>query len=153
MRPTFLLRATHYKPSIQFLGKRSNVPHAPHAPAPHPCSPPEITDSFQSFLVKLQSSSGGASNPSSNPKGQTSADSKAGKLEKGGLSKSGSNPSSSQTSSSTSASTSASSGSGKPVDFENFWEAPSYLWTPKEVSEKEIESIMSGGATDIRTGP
>ncbi|WWD15651.1 hypothetical protein CI109_100073 [Kwoniella shandongensis] len=133
MRPTFLLRATHYKPSIQFLGKRSNVPHAPHAPAPHPCSPPEITDSFQSFLVKLQSSSGGASNPSSNPKG--------------------SNPSSSQTSSSTSASTSASSGSGKPVDFENFWEAPSYLWTPKEVSEKEIESIMSGGATDIRTGP
>lgn len=32
--------------------------------------------------------------------------------------------------------------SGKPVDFENFWEAPSYLWMPKEVSEREMEAIM-----------
>lgn len=34
--------------------------------------------------------------------------------------------------------------SSKPADFENFWEAPSYLWTPKEMSEREIEAIMVG---------
>lgn len=60
--------------------------------------------------------------------------------------------------------------SGKPADYENFWEAPSYLWMPKEMTERESEAIMvssvtvpgpdrelilgqSGGATDIRSGP
>ena len=36
----------------------------------------------------------------------------------------------------------ASKGSGKPVDFENFWEAPAYYWQPKEVTEREIEAVM-----------
>ncbi|TYJ52842.1 hypothetical protein B9479_006522 [Cryptococcus floricola] len=43
--------------------------------------------------------------------------------------------------------------SGKPVDFENFWEAPGYLWRTKEVGELEMDAVMSGGATSIRSSP
>ncbi|KAL1407418.1 hypothetical protein Q8F55_006851 [Vanrija albida] len=42
--------------------------------------------------------------------------------------------------------------SNKPADFDNFWEAPAYYWQRPELSEREIEAVMSGGATDIRTG-
>ncbi|WOO78465.1 uncharacterized protein LOC62_02G002013 [Vanrija pseudolonga] len=42
--------------------------------------------------------------------------------------------------------------SSKPADFDNFWEAPAYYWQRPELSEREIEAVMSGGATDIRTG-
>nr|XP_019043063.1 hypothetical protein I302_08774 [Kwoniella bestiolae CBS 10118]OCF21993.1 hypothetical protein I302_08774 [Kwoniella bestiolae CBS 10118] len=102
-------------------------------------APKEIVDSFQSFLAKLQSSSDGPENPSSNPKAQSPSDSSKG-IVKGEESKN--------------TQTQAQGGkSSKPVDFENFWEAPSYLWTPREVSEAEMESVMSGGATDIRSGP
>ncbi|OCF31496.1 hypothetical protein I317_01415 [Kwoniella heveanensis CBS 569] len=150
MRATLLRQATHYKPMIKFLGPRKNIEHAPHAPAPHPCAPGEIVDSFQSFLAKLQSSSDGPESPSSNPKAQTPEDSKHGKVLDSG---SGSSGSGSGSGSSSGKSASAGSGSGKPVDFENFWEAPGYLWTPKEATEREIDAVMSGGATDIRTGP
>ncbi|WVF72497.1 hypothetical protein IAT40_007313 [Kwoniella sp. CBS 6097] len=122
MRATLLRQATHYKPMIHFLGPRKNIEHAPHAPAPHPCAPGEIVDSFQSFLAKLQSSSSSKSSSSSSGSGSGSG-------------------------------SGAQKGSGKPVDFENFWEAPGYLWTPKEVTEREIEAVMSGGATDVRSGP
>ncbi|WWC61451.1 uncharacterized protein I303_104035 [Kwoniella dejecticola CBS 10117] len=149
MRPSQLLRATHYKPSIHFLGQRKNIRHAPHAPAAHPCAPPEIVDSFQSFLAKLQSTSDGPENPSSNPKAQTPDESSKG-IVKDQESK---NTQTSSSSSSSSSKTSGGSSSGKPVDFENFWEAPSYLWTPKEVTERELDAVMSGGATDVRTGP
>jgi hypothetical protein len=32
--------------------------------------------------------------------------------------------------------------SKKPADYENFWEAPSFLWVQKEVSEREMEAVM-----------
>ncbi|KAI9638625.1 uncharacterized protein MKK02DRAFT_43023 [Dioszegia hungarica] len=38
----------------------------------------------------------------------------------------------------------------KPADYDNFWEAPGYLWKIPEVSDRESEAVMSGGATDIR---
>ncbi|KAJ9116605.1 hypothetical protein QFC20_000538 [Naganishia adeliensis] len=127
MRPTTLLRATHVRqPMIHFLGKRSNIEKAPHAPKPHPQAPKDIAENFQSFLSKLQSSSHGASSPSSNPKNQSLSSSAAGKVE-------------------------SSSSSGKkaaPVDFEVFYEAPSRLWKTKPLEEFEIEAIMSGGATN-----
>ncbi|OWT41604.1 hypothetical protein C362_00606 [Cryptococcus neoformans Bt1] len=104
---------------------------APHKPAPHPCAPTEIQESFQSFLFKLNSSSSSSS----------------------------SSPSSSSSSSAGSAGAGMSSlestfkPTGKKVDYENYWEAPAYLWEQKEVTEREMECVMSGGATDIRTGP
>ncbi|OXC63619.1 hypothetical protein AYX13_06630 [Cryptococcus neoformans] len=131
MRPSSLLRATHYKPMIRFLGPRKNIQHPPHKPAPHPCAPTEIQESFQSFLSKLNSSSSSSS----------------------------SSPSSSSSSSAGSAGAGMSSlestfkPTGKKVDYENYWEAPAYLWEQKEVTEREMECVMSGGATDIRTGP
>ncbi|WVQ77936.1 hypothetical protein IAT38_000016 [Cryptococcus sp. DSM 104549] len=122
MRPTQLLRASHYKPMIKFLGNsRKTASHPPHKAAPHPCAPPEIRESFSSFLSKLESSSSSSSSSSAG----------APSLPKD----TGFKP------------------SGKPNDYENFWEAPTYLWTPKEFTEREIEAIMSGGATDIRQGP
>ncbi|WVQ70417.1 uncharacterized protein L199_008644 [Kwoniella botswanensis] len=141
MRPTQLLRATHYKPMIHFLGQRKKIPHAPHAPAAHPMAPKEIVEDFQSFLAKLQSSSDGPSNPSSNPKAQSPSESSKGIVRD-------------QESKNTQSQAKGSgSGSSKPVDYENFWEAPGYLWSTKEVSERELEAVMSGGATDIRSGP
>ncbi|WVR04943.1 hypothetical protein IAU60_001955 [Kwoniella sp. DSM 27419] len=152
MRPSLLLRATHtHQPMIKFLGQRKNIPHAPHAPAPHPCAPVDIVDHFQSFLAKLQSTSGGPENPSSNPKAQTPDESAQGKVKGGNESSAGLSGTSNNAAGSGGAD--ASQKSSKPVDFENFWEAPGYLWTPKEVTEREIESVMSGGATDVRSGP
>ncbi|KAJ9111117.1 hypothetical protein QFC19_001316 [Naganishia cerealis] len=74
MRPATLLRAAHARqPMIHFLGKRSHET-GPHTPKPHPQAPKEIAESFQSFLAKLQSSSGGtAAAPSSTPKNQSSS--------------------------------------------------------------------------------
>ncbi|TYJ52357.1 hypothetical protein B9479_007051 [Cryptococcus floricola] len=40
--------------------------------------------------------------------------------------------------------------SGKPVDFENFWEAPGYLWRTKEVGELEMDAVM---VSFIRSSP
>lgn len=31
---------------------------------------------------------------------------------------------------------------GKKVDYENYWEAPAYLWEQKEVTEREMECVM-----------
>lgn len=31
---------------------------------------------------------------------------------------------------------------GKKADYENYWEAPTYLWVQKEVSEREMEAVM-----------
>lgn len=93
---------------------------APHKPAPHPCAPPEIQESFQSFLSKLNSSSSSSS----------------------------SSPSSSSSSSAGSAGAGMSSlestfkPTGKKVDYENYWEAPAYLWEQKEVTEREMECVM-----------
>lgn len=135
MRATTLLRAAHARtPMIQFIGQRSKLEHSklsndshpltsePHAPAPHPAAPQEVVDTFQSFLAKLQSSSKGAKNPSSTPKGQSTSSTSQGATE--------------QTESV------YAKGSGKPVDFENYWEAPASLWTTKPLEEKEIEAIM-----------
>ncbi|WVQ72951.1 hypothetical protein IAR50_002513 [Cryptococcus sp. DSM 104548] len=113
MRPSQVVRASHYKSMIKFLGPRKNLQHPPHKPAPHACAPPEVREAFPAFLSKLNSSAS-----SSAVKQDT-----------------GFKP------------------SGKPVDFENFWEAPSYLWRPKEIGELELDAIMSGGATSIRSSP
>jgi len=47
-------------------------------------------------------------------------------------------------------STSSSNGkiSGKPI-FNEFWEAPEYLWQPKVriLEESEIDAVLSGGAS------
>ena len=32
----------------------------------------------------------------------------------------------------------------KPADYENYWEAPSYYWATREVSEREMEAIEVG---------
>ncbi|KAL7418949.1 hypothetical protein Q5752_006633 [Cryptotrichosporon argae] len=139
MRPTLLLRAHVHTPMIKFIGQRSRIQPGPHAPAPHPAAPPEIAESFQSFLAKLQSSSGGVDSPSSTPKGQSTAESARGKVSGGDASGAGA--------------AGASGKSSKPADYENFWDAPGRLWQIKELSEREIEAVMSGGATDIRSGP
>ncbi|ODN99335.1 hypothetical protein I350_07506 [Cryptococcus amylolentus CBS 6273] len=121
MRPSQLLRASHYKPMIKFLGaSRKSIQHPPHKPAPHPCAPSEIKDSFPTFLSKLQSSSSSPSSPSSS---------------------SSSSSSSPQSSTPTPFKDTGFKPSGKPNDFENFWEAPGYLWRTKEVSEKEMEAV------------
>ncbi|CAK9781517.1 hypothetical protein CC85DRAFT_282662 [Cutaneotrichosporon oleaginosum] len=110
-------------PLIQFLGKRS-LPSSTHKPGPHPAAPKEIVENFASFSAKSQSSSSSSSSSS------FSASSHASAYGTGFL-----------------------PASKKPYDFENFWEAPSYLWQHTEMTEREIEAVMSGGATDIRTGP
>ncbi|WVQ71355.1 hypothetical protein IAR50_000883 [Cryptococcus sp. DSM 104548] len=122
MHPSQLLRASQYKPMIKFLGaSRKTIQHPPHKPAPHPCAPSNIKESFPSFLSKLQSSS--SSSPSTS--------------------------SSSQSSSSAPFKDTGFKPSGKPNDYENFWEAPSYLWRTKELSEKEMEAVESGGAAEF----
>lgn len=93
-------------------------------------APPEIAKDFQSFLVKLQSTSTSASNPSSNPKTQTPADSAQGKVDRA-------------TESSSKTEDVWKGKPAPPVDFENFWEAPESLWKPKEWSDREIEAIMA----------
>ncbi|ADV20651.1 hypothetical protein I305_06300 [Cryptococcus gattii E566] len=130
MRPSSLLRATHYKPMIKFLGPRKNIEIPPHKVGPHPCAPKEVQESFQSFLSKLNSSSSSTSSSSSSSSSAGSA--------------SGARLSSLE---------STFKPTGKKVDYENYWEAPTYLWVQKEVTEREMEAVMSGGATDIRTGP
>ena len=34
------------------------------------------------------------------------------------------------------------SGSGKPVDYENFWEAPEFTWRHPDLSEREVDAVM-----------
>src|SRR4051812_21030312 len=85
-------------------------------------APKDVADNFQSFLGKLQSVSKSTASPSSNPKGQSPTP-----------------PSSSSTSSSA------------PVDFENFYEAPSYLWKTKPLTEQEMEAIMVSSAWAAQT--
>ncbi|WVO17045.1 hypothetical protein L204_104732 [Cryptococcus depauperatus] len=123
MRQTLVLRATHYKPMIKFLGSRKNIPQSPHNPSPHPYAPKDVKDSFPNFLAKLKSGSSSINSSSTSPNGLVLRPEDEFKP------------------------------TGKRVDFENFWEAPGYLWVPKEVTEREIEAVMSGGATDIRSKP
>lgn len=137
---------------------------APHAPAPHPAAPQAIKDDFQSFLSKLQSTSKGL-DASSNPKGQSLESSSKGIVDPDSSRTGGSSKSSSQGGSDKTQGPIAS----KPADYENFWEAPGYLWKIPEVSERESEAVMvstlsgwvlddmkigadcqSGGATDVR---
>jgi len=92
-------------------------------------APQEIAKDFQSFLAKLQSSSTSPSNPSSNPKGQSTNDSAQGKVDR-------------STESSAEKEDVWKGKPAAPVDFENFWEAPEALWKPKEWSEREIEAVM-----------
>ena len=113
----------------------------PHAPAPHPAAPADIVENFQSFLAKLQSSSGGADSPSSTPKGQSTSQSAQGKTpEQTGAG-----------SSSSGGKSAAPSKPSKPADFEEFYEAPRYYWQQREFSDREIEAIMvSRGLDGIR---
>lgn len=140
-----------------------------HPPAPHPAAPQEIVDNFQSFLAKLQSSSGGADNPSSTPKGQSAKESEKGEtggreagnereMIGGRLGGAGRNTARSGGPTASSGGGSAGEGSGTggggggggpggktsgtPVDFENFWEAPEFVWRHPEVTEREIEAVM-----------
>lgn len=39
---------------------------------------------------------------------------------------------------------------GKKVDYENYWEAPTYLWVQKEVTEREMESVMVGDVLSLK---
>ena len=137
-----------------------------HAPAPHPQAPQEIVDSFQSFLAKLQSSSGGPSNPSSTPKGQSTSQSKKGETggeeaendremlgeesrsgrdnergsREGGVSvESRDNGDGGRSMASNSVRDNETRGR---VDFENFWEAPAFTWRHPEVTDREIDAVM-----------
>jgi small subunit ribosomal protein YMR-31 len=105
---------------------------APHTPAPHPAAPPEVAEHFQEFLSKLQSTSTSAASPSSNPKGQSLGSSAKGEVKP-----------------------SKSSESSGPVDYERFYDAPSYLWKTKPLSEAEMEAVMvsSGIALHDETNP
>ncbi len=142
---------------------------APHAPQPHPSAPPEVRENFQSFLSKLQSSSGGSASPSSNPKGQSLESSGRGEV-KPSSGPSGGVKSGEGTSEGAGATSGGSTGA---VDYEHFWEAPRSLWETKPFSEAEIEAVMvsppsesreaetlmrcspaqSGGASNITSGP
>lgn len=112
-----------------------------------------MKDDFQSFLSKLQSTSGGPENPSSNPKGQSLESSAQGHVR--------AEDSSSGDSSRPSTASAGGAGSGgqprsgdstegpiasKPADFDNFWEAPGYLWKIPEVSDRESEAILVSAA-------
>lgn len=92
---------------------------APHKVGPHPCAPKEVQESFQSFLSKLNSSSSSTSSSSSSSSSAGSA--------------SGARLSSLE---------STFKPTGKKVDYENYWEAPTYLWVQKEVTEREMEAVM-----------
>lgn len=43
----------------------------------------------------------------------------------------------------------------KEADFDNFWEAPGYLWKIREMSERESEAVMvsSFGGEERMRGP
>lgn len=102
-------------------------------------APSEIAKDFQSFLAKVQSTSSGPDSPSSTPKTQSVDDSKQGTVDRTTEKGTG---------------TATSSGAEKedvwkgkpapPVDYENFWEAPEYIWKQKEWTEAEIEAVMVG---------
>ncbi|GFZ46448.1 hypothetical protein JCM24511_04695 [Saitozyma sp. JCM 24511] len=143
MRPTFLLRAGSYTPKIKFLGPRPQHPGF-HAPAVHPATPKDIISSSPFLSSLAQSSSLRA--PADASSGYSGHRQVPASHENGG------NGNGNHLSSTKADSTSGPI-SKKPADFENFWDAPAYLWTPKEVTEREIEAVMSGGATDIRSGP
>lgn len=104
---------------------------APHKPAPHPCAPTEVQESFQSFLSKLNSSS--SPSPSSPPPPSPSPSSSSGS---GGAGLSSLESTFKPT--------------GKTVDYENYWEAPTYLWVQKEVTEREMESVMVGDVLSLK---
>lgn len=36
------------------------------------------------------------------------------------------------------------------MDYENYWEAPTYLWVQKEVTEREMESVMVGDVLSLK---
>ncbi|ODN73602.1 hypothetical protein L202_08105 [Cryptococcus amylolentus CBS 6039] len=111
---------------IKFLGaSRKSIQHPPHKPAPHPCAPSEIKDSFPTFLSKLQSSSSSPSSPSSS---------------------SSSSSSSPQSSTPTPFKDTGFKPSGKPNDFENFWEAPGYAvdcGDDRRCPVEEMEAVRS----------
>jgi small subunit ribosomal protein YMR-31 len=127
------------RPYIRTYADRS----APHAPAPHPAAPQAIKDDFQSFLSKLQSTSHGL-NASSNPKGQSLESSSRGEVKPGGSGSSSSSGSSKSSSGGNGAGADSVKGpiASKPADYENFWEAPGYLWKIPQVSERESEAIL-----------
>jgi small subunit ribosomal protein YMR-31 len=156
MRPAMILRAGQYTPKIRFLGTKWREPKGktstnrsrwasagfkayttePHAPHAHPCAPQEVAKDFQSFLAKLQSTSTSASNPSSNPKGQTSSDSAKGHVDRSTESSSGTQASGEKEEGWKSPS------SGKAADYEVIWEAPESVWKAREWTEREIDAIM-----------
>lgn len=106
---------------------------APHKPAPHPCAPTEVQESFQSFLSKLNSSS--SSSPSASSASSSS---------------SSSSPSSGSGGAGLSSLESTFKPTGKKVDYENYWEAPAYLWVQKEVTEREMECVMVGDGLSLK---
>ena len=145
--------------SCSFHHKYLTQPHSPptgaHAPAPPPAAPQEIVDTFQSFLAKLQSSSGGPASPSSTPKGQSPDASAKGhtggqmaendrvmESERKSGNEGGSRGEGRREGSSVSGGGEKGMGTGKKADFENFWEAPEALWRIPEVSEREVEAVM-----------
>lgn len=36
------------------------------------------------------------------------------------------------------------------MDYENYWEAPAYLWVQKEVTEREMECVMVGDGLSLK---
>ncbi|PVF99146.1 hypothetical protein CPB86DRAFT_783944 [Serendipita vermifera] len=117
------------KPLIHFLGKRPK-PSTVHAEEhhPHPASPPEIQEAFKSLFKQWEE--GGSKVQAS----QQRRDSAGGGFESAVAGANGSEAAkkASDPTSSTS--------------YGYFWEAPIRVWKSVEMTEKEIESVMMGGA-------
>ncbi|ODN75615.1 hypothetical protein L198_08145 [Cryptococcus wingfieldii CBS 7118] len=121
MRPSQVFRASHYKPMIKFLGSRKNLQHRTSPPFSSPPSSDELTPRQAPH------------NPSPHPCAPSEIrESFPSFLSR--LNASSSAPASKQDT--------RFKPSGKPVDFENFWEAPGYLWRTKEVGELEMDAVM-----------
>jgi small subunit ribosomal protein YMR-31 len=104
-----------------------------HAPAVHPATPKDIISSSPFLSSLAQSSSLRA--PADASSGYS------GHRQVPASHENGANGNGNHLSSTKADSTSGPI-SKKPADFENFWDAPAYLWTPKEVTEREIEAVM-----------
>lgn len=105
-------------------------------------APTEIAENFQSFLAKVQSSSTSPDSPSSTPKTQSLEDSKKGKVDR--TTEKGQQSTATATSSGDAKEDVWKGKPAPPVDYENFWEAPEYIWKQKEWTEREIEAVMVG---------
>ncbi|KAG8828132.1 hypothetical protein FRC19_009216 [Serendipita sp. 401] len=123
--------ATARKPLIHFLGKRP-PPSSVHANEhrPHPAAPQEIRDAFKDLFARYEGGSSTVQSSeqrrSSGGSGSATGTAKAGELGAAAGAKS--------------------ANATRSVAYSQFWEAPEKLWKSIEMTDKEMETIMMGGA-------